>query len=257
MVCPAASGWWNGSAELLGAGTVGTPAWRGDRQFFMRRTAEQEHAVLLTVDPDGTERVLVDPVAIDASGSHHPGRVAAVQGGPPARLPALRRWHRGVGAARHRRRDGRSGRGPDRPGPLLAGRLAARRRGVLLRTPGARRAGARGRGAVPPAGLAAPGRHRPRDRRRGAGRRAGHDQLLRRHRVDGRPVAGRRRIGRHRTAQRPVAGRPVRRPARLADAAGRAGGRGREHVAARRPGRTGVRLHGSGRAPRPAGGDDT
>jgi prolyl oligopeptidase len=55
--------------ELLGAGTVGTPAWRGDRQFFMRRTAEQEHAVLLTVDPDGTERVLVDPVAIDASGT--------------------------------------------------------------------------------------------------------------------------------------------------------------------------------------------
>jgi prolyl oligopeptidase len=55
--------------ELLGAGTVGTPAWRGDRQFFMRRTAEQEHAVLLTVDPDGTERVLVDPVAVDASGS--------------------------------------------------------------------------------------------------------------------------------------------------------------------------------------------
>jgi prolyl oligopeptidase len=35
----------------------------------MRRTAEQEHAVLLTVDPDGTERVLVDPVAIDASGT--------------------------------------------------------------------------------------------------------------------------------------------------------------------------------------------
>ena len=55
--------------QLLGAGTVGTPAWRGDRQFFMRRTAEQEHAVLLTVDPDGTERVLVDPVAIDASGT--------------------------------------------------------------------------------------------------------------------------------------------------------------------------------------------
>jgi prolyl oligopeptidase len=56
-------------AELLGAGTIGTPAWRGDRQFFMRRTAHQEHAVLLTVDPDGTERALVDPVAIDASGT--------------------------------------------------------------------------------------------------------------------------------------------------------------------------------------------
>ena len=56
-------------ADLLGAGTVGTPAWRGDRQFFMRRTAEQEHAVLHTVDPDGTERVLVDPVALDPTGA--------------------------------------------------------------------------------------------------------------------------------------------------------------------------------------------
>src|SRR3954462_2573701 len=55
--------------QLLGAGTVGTPAWRGDRQFFMRRTAEQEHAVLLTADRDGTARLLVDPVAIDPSGS--------------------------------------------------------------------------------------------------------------------------------------------------------------------------------------------
>lgn len=56
-------------AELLGAGTVGTPVWRGDRAFFMRRTAEQEHAVLLTTDLDGRERVLVDPVALDASGT--------------------------------------------------------------------------------------------------------------------------------------------------------------------------------------------
>jgi prolyl oligopeptidase len=55
--------------ELLGAGTVGTPSWRGDRQFFLRRTAEQEHAVLLTVDPDGTERVLVDPIALDPTGA--------------------------------------------------------------------------------------------------------------------------------------------------------------------------------------------
>ena len=54
--------------ELLAAGIVSAPVWRGERQFFMRRTAEQDHAVLLTVDPDGTERVLVDPMAIDASG---------------------------------------------------------------------------------------------------------------------------------------------------------------------------------------------
>lgn len=55
--------------RLLGAGTVGAPSWRGERQFFMRRTADQEHAVLLTVDPDGTERVLIDPVAIDPAGT--------------------------------------------------------------------------------------------------------------------------------------------------------------------------------------------
>jgi prolyl oligopeptidase len=56
-------------ATLLGAGVVSAPTWRGDRQFFMRRTASQEHAVLLTVDPDGSERVLVDPIALDPTGA--------------------------------------------------------------------------------------------------------------------------------------------------------------------------------------------
>jgi prolyl oligopeptidase len=55
--------------ELLAAGTVGTPAWRGSRQFFTRRLAGQEHAVLYTASVPGGERVLIDPVAIDASGS--------------------------------------------------------------------------------------------------------------------------------------------------------------------------------------------
>lgn len=55
-------------AALLGAGNVGAPVWRGERQFFSRRTAEQEHAVLYTVDPDGTERALIDPMEIDPSG---------------------------------------------------------------------------------------------------------------------------------------------------------------------------------------------
>ncbi len=55
--------------ELLGAGVIGGPSWRQDRQFFMRRTAEQEHAVLLTVDAAGTERTLIDPVALDPSGT--------------------------------------------------------------------------------------------------------------------------------------------------------------------------------------------
>jgi prolyl oligopeptidase len=56
-------------AELLAAGSVGTPAWRYDRPFFARRTADQEHAVLLTVDPEGTERPLVDPIVVDPSGA--------------------------------------------------------------------------------------------------------------------------------------------------------------------------------------------
>ncbi|GAB2835668.1 prolyl oligopeptidase family serine peptidase [Actinocorallia aurea] len=54
--------------ELLGAGNVSSPVWRGERRFFMRRTPEQELAVLYTVDPDGTERALIDPIALDASG---------------------------------------------------------------------------------------------------------------------------------------------------------------------------------------------
>jgi prolyl oligopeptidase len=77
--------------ELLGAGVVTPPAWRGDRQFFMRRAASQEHAVLYTCagsgEPDGGERVLIDPMAIDPSGTttldhwqpDHEGRLLAYQ----------------------------------------------------------------------------------------------------------------------------------------------------------------------------------
>ena len=54
--------------DLLSAGVVGVPVWRGDRRFFVRREGTQEHGVLLTVDPDGTERVLVDPIALDPTG---------------------------------------------------------------------------------------------------------------------------------------------------------------------------------------------
>jgi prolyl oligopeptidase len=54
--------------SLFGAGMVDAPVWRGERRFFMRRSADQEHAVLLTVDPDGTERTLLDPMALDPSG---------------------------------------------------------------------------------------------------------------------------------------------------------------------------------------------
>ncbi|QHT55297.1 S9 family peptidase [Cellulomonas sp. H30R-01] len=61
--------------ELLGAGVVGAPAWRGDRYFFVRRTGEQEHAVVLVSEPDPDaeggrrERVLIDPVALDPAGT--------------------------------------------------------------------------------------------------------------------------------------------------------------------------------------------
>lgn len=55
--------------ELLDVGSVGAPIWRGDRCFFTRRSAGQEHAVLYTVDPGaGEPRPLIDPIALDPSG---------------------------------------------------------------------------------------------------------------------------------------------------------------------------------------------
>jgi prolyl oligopeptidase len=54
--------------QLLSGGFQGLPAWRGDRQFFTRRRPGQQFAVLYTVDPDGRERVLLDPMALDEQG---------------------------------------------------------------------------------------------------------------------------------------------------------------------------------------------
>ena len=54
---------------LMRTGFHGPPVFRHDRQFFVRRRPEQEHGVLLTVDPDGTERVLIDPMELDPSGT--------------------------------------------------------------------------------------------------------------------------------------------------------------------------------------------
>ena len=54
--------------ELLGAGEVSPPAWRGERQFFTRRAPGQEHAVLYTVSPAGAERALIDPSMLDPTG---------------------------------------------------------------------------------------------------------------------------------------------------------------------------------------------
>src|ERR1022692_3662851 len=56
-------------AELLGAGSVGPPAWRGERQFFMRRLPGREHAVLYTATEAGGERARIDPMQIDPSGT--------------------------------------------------------------------------------------------------------------------------------------------------------------------------------------------
>ena len=55
--------------ELLGAGSVDPPVWRGERRFFTRRAAGQEHAVLFTATAAEGERVLIDPMAIDPAGT--------------------------------------------------------------------------------------------------------------------------------------------------------------------------------------------
>jgi prolyl oligopeptidase len=56
-------------AELTGVGMVTAPLWRGERQFFLRRTVADDHPILYAADPDGTESVLVDPVALDPGGT--------------------------------------------------------------------------------------------------------------------------------------------------------------------------------------------
>ncbi|MGF1663033.1 MAG: prolyl oligopeptidase family protein [Kineosporiaceae bacterium] len=67
---------WPGVAELTGTlrdllrtGAVGTPTWRGGRLFASRREPDAEHPVLTVTDPGGPRRVLVDPAALDPSGT--------------------------------------------------------------------------------------------------------------------------------------------------------------------------------------------
>src|SRR6476661_5184438 len=55
--------------ELVHAGAVGVPAWRGGRAFSTRRDPGQEHAVLRVREADGRERVLLDPMALDPAGT--------------------------------------------------------------------------------------------------------------------------------------------------------------------------------------------
>ena len=83
--------------ELMAAGYVSAPAWRGPRQFFMRRLPGQEHGVLLTAAPGEPERVLVDPAALDPAGLTTLDSWQPDKEGPAARLPAVLRRGRGVG----------------------------------------------------------------------------------------------------------------------------------------------------------------
>ncbi|WP_456599453.1 prolyl oligopeptidase family serine peptidase [Blastococcus sp. SYSU DS0616] len=55
--------------ELVRAGAVGVPVWRGGRAFSTRRDPGQEHGVLRVREADGTVRVLVDPMELDPEGT--------------------------------------------------------------------------------------------------------------------------------------------------------------------------------------------
>ncbi|HEY7175416.1 MAG TPA: hypothetical protein VH442_10905, partial [Micromonosporaceae bacterium] len=56
-------------AALHAVGEVHVPTWRKDLAFGLHRAPDQDHAVLSVTGPDGVARVLVDPIAIDPSGS--------------------------------------------------------------------------------------------------------------------------------------------------------------------------------------------
>src|SRR3954454_7500713 len=66
---PARPGFAEHLGQLVHAGAVGVPVWRRGRAFSTRRDPGQEHAVLRVTEPDGTVRVLVDPVALDPAGT--------------------------------------------------------------------------------------------------------------------------------------------------------------------------------------------
>ena len=53
--------------QLLGAGTISPPYYRGERTFFMRRSPGEQFASLL-VSENGVERVLIDPMVLDPAG---------------------------------------------------------------------------------------------------------------------------------------------------------------------------------------------
>ncbi len=75
---------------LLGAGAVSLPVHRGARVFFTQRQPGQQFGVLFVREADGSERVLIDPMELDPTGSTT-RCVAAVQGRRTARVPSIRR----------------------------------------------------------------------------------------------------------------------------------------------------------------------
>ena len=105
--------------ELVHAGAVGVPVWRGERAFSTRRDPGQEHAVLRVREADGSDARAGRPDGARPRRHHDARRLVAVVGGRPAGLPALHRRRRGVAAVRARRRHRRGARRPDRPLPLL------------------------------------------------------------------------------------------------------------------------------------------
>ncbi len=55
--------------ELLTPGVVGLPRMRGRRAFFPRRRKGQDQAVWVMAEPDGSERVVLDPARLSDDGS--------------------------------------------------------------------------------------------------------------------------------------------------------------------------------------------
>ncbi|MCC5581936.1 S9 family peptidase [Microtetraspora sp. AC03309] len=83
--------------ELADAGLVTAPLWRGERAFFLRRTAGQEHAVLHVTTPGladapWRDEVLLDPWTIDPTGLT---TLDAWQPDPDGRLVAYQISRRG------------------------------------------------------------------------------------------------------------------------------------------------------------------
>ncbi|MET9624067.1 prolyl oligopeptidase family serine peptidase [Streptomyces sp. NPDC006464] len=65
---PGLEGWRAEVSALDAVERAGSPEVRGGRTFRLRRRADQEHAVLVVAEADATERVLLDPGALDPSG---------------------------------------------------------------------------------------------------------------------------------------------------------------------------------------------